>query len=151
MRFTTKLAAFSMVLGVSLSAAPSPDVVRVREWRAKNERQILAELIQLVSLPNIASNKADIAKNADLLTTLFERRGFSVKRISTPGSPVVYAERVAQNARGALTFYFHYDGQPTEANDWTIGQPFAPVAMLGNTRVDPATAASIDPDTRIYA
>ncbi len=46
-------------------AAPSPDVLRVREWRAAHERQILAELIQLVSLPNIASNKADIVKNAD--------------------------------------------------------------------------------------
>lgn len=150
MRITGKLLA-TLLLGVTITAAPSQDVIRVREWRAKNERQILAELIQLVSLPNIASNKADIAKNADLLTTLFERRGFAVRRIATPGSPVVYAERVAQNARGALTFYFHYDGQPTEAKDWTIGQPFAPVAMRGTTRVDLATDAAIDPDTRIYA
>lgn len=151
MPFTTKLAALILLLGASLSAAPSQDVIRVREWRAKNERQIVGELMQLVSLPNIASNKADIVKNADLLTTMFERRGFAVRRIATPGSPIVFAERVAASPRGALTFYFHYDGQPTEAKDWTIGQPFAPVAMHGTTRVDIATVPAIDPDTRIYA
>lgn len=151
MHFRTKLVALTLLLGASISAAPSQDVVRVREWRAKNERQILAELIQLVSMPNIASNQGDIVKNADALTAMFEKRGFSVKRITTPGSPVVFAERVAASPRGALTFYFHYDGQPTEAKDWTIGQPFAPVAMRATSRVDVATVASIDPDTRIYA
>ena len=146
-----KLLVAILLLSASMSAAPSQDVIRVREWRAKNERQIVAELIQLVSLPNIASNKADIGKNADLLTAMFEKRGFTVRRITTPGSPVVFAERVAASPRGALTFYFHYDGQPTEARDWTIGQPFAPVAMRGTTKVDPVNDPSIDPDTRIYA
>ncbi len=150
MRFKIKLIAI-FLLSASMSAAPSQDVIRVREWRAKNERQIVQELIQLVSLPNIASNKADIVKNADLLTTMFERRGFGVRRIATPGSPIVFAEKVAANARGALTFYFHYDGQPTVAKEWTIGQPFAPVAMLGDRRVDIAAVPAIDPDTRIYA
>ena len=138
--------------GVVLSAAPSPTVVRVREWRAAHERQILAELIDLVSLPNIASNQADIVKNADALTTMFQKRGFSVARIATPGSPVLVARRDAVNAIGTLTFYLHYDGQPTEAKDWTMGAPFAPKAFKGQTPVDLTTAASpIDPDVRIYA
>ena len=51
--------------GLGLAAAPSPSVVKVREWRATRERQIVAELMQLVSLPNIAANQADILKNAD--------------------------------------------------------------------------------------
>ena len=104
-----------LLLSVSLSAAPSPDVVRVREWRAKNERRILDELMQLVALPSIASNRADISKNADALTAMFERRGFAVKRIATPGSPVLVAERPASRPVGTLMFYMHYDGQPTEA------------------------------------
>ena len=141
-----------LVVGASLSAAPSQDVVRVREWRAKNERVILAELIQLVSLPNIASNKSDIVKNADLLTAMFEKRGFAVRRIATPGSPVLVAERAAQKPAGTLTFYFHYDGQPTEAKDWTIGQPFVPAAIRNGTKIDVlAGSGPVDPDTRIYA
>ena len=137
---------------VSLVAAPSPEVLLARQWRMAHERQILAELIQLVSLPNIAANKADIARNAEALTAMFERRGFTVSRIATPGSPVVLAERTRPGATRTLTFYMHYDGQPTEAKDWTIGQPFVPAAFVGQTRVDLATGSGpVDPETRIYA
>ena len=80
-----------LCLCVSVAAsAPSADVVKVREWRAAHERQILAELMQLAALPSIASNKADIVKNADVLTAMFEKRGFGVKRIATPGSPLLH-------------------------------------------------------------
>ena len=141
----------ALCLSASVAAAPNPDVLRVREWRAKNERQIVAELIQLVSLPNIAANKADIVKNADLLTSMFERRGFGVKRIETKGSPILVAERAAAKPAGTLTFYMHYDGQPTDAKDWTIGQPFAPAAFKDGARVDVlAGAGPIDPDVRVY-
>lgn len=124
----------------------------MRQWRAAHERQVLAELIQLVSLPSIASNKADIAKNADALTVMFEKRGFAVKRIATPGSPVLVAEKAAAPSRGTLTFYMHYDGQPTEAKDWTIGQPFAPSSYLNGAKIDVlAGTGPVNPDTRIYA
>ena len=111
---------FAITTTVSMLAAPSADVFEVREWRAKNERQILAELIQLVSLPNIAANKADILKNADALTAMFEKRGFAVTRIETPGSPGGRRRaRRRRPRRAPLTFYMHYDGQPTDAKDWT--------------------------------
>ena len=108
--------------------------------------------MQLAAMPSIASNKADIVKNADVLTTMFEKRGFAVKRIATPGSPVLVAERVAASPRGRLTFYMHYDGQPTEAKDWTIGQPFTPSSYLNGARIDVlAGSGPVNPDTRIYA
>ncbi len=133
-------------------AAPTPQVLKVREWRATHERQILTELIQLVSLPSIASNKADIVKNADALTAMFEKRGFAVKRVTTPGSPIVIAERQTAQAAGTLTFYMHYDGQPTEAKDWTMGQPFTPAAFKGANSIDLfAGTGPVDPDARIYA
>lgn len=137
---------------VTLAAAPSPKVLRVREWRAANERPILAELMQFVSLPAVAANQADILKNADLLTTMFERRGFTVRRIATKGSPVLVATREAAKPVGALTFYMHYDGQPTDAKDWTLGAPYAPAAYLERERVDVLTGSGpINPDVRIYA
>lgn len=137
--------------GAVLSAAPSPAVVKVREWRAAHERQILAELMQLVSLPNIASNQADILKNADALTTMFEKRGFTVNRITTPGSPLLVARRDAANAVGTLTFYMHYDGQPTDPKGWTMGAPFAPRAYLGQAPVDlAASTGPVHPEVRVY-
>jgi acetylornithine deacetylase/succinyl-diaminopimelate desuccinylase-like protein len=135
----------------AVSAAPTPEVLRVREWRAAHERQILQELIELVSLPNVASDQADIAKNAALLTTMFERRGFSVARIETKGSPILVARRDAAKPLGTLTFYMHYDGQPADPKGWTFGAPFAPTAYRGQTRVDlSATKGPIDPDVRVY-
>jgi acetylornithine deacetylase/succinyl-diaminopimelate desuccinylase-like protein len=136
---------------VTLAAAPSPDVLKVREWRAKNERQILAELMQLIALPNQAANRGDIAKNADLLTAMFEKRGFAVNRWETKGSPIVFARRDAANARGSVIFYFHYDGQPSDPKEWTLGAPYAPAAFNGRTAVNlAASSGPVDPNVRIY-
>ena len=140
-----------VVAMTALTAAPSQDIVLVREWRAKNERQILRELVRLVAVPNHASNRADIAKNAELLTAMFEKRGFAVSRWETKGSPIVFARRDVANARGSLLFYMHYDGQPTTATEWTFGGPFSPAAFNDKTPVDLAAGMGpVDPDVRIY-
>ena len=124
----------------------------MRAWRAAHEQQILAELMELVAIPSIAANKIEVGRAADRLTQMFERRGFSVSRIATPGSPVLVARRdAAAAARGTLTFYLHYDGQPTDAKDWTIGQPFEPSAYLNRAKIDLAgVSGPVNPDTRIY-
>jgi acetylornithine deacetylase/succinyl-diaminopimelate desuccinylase-like protein len=146
------IALLVMLMAVTLAAAPSPDVLRVREWRTKHEGQILTELIQLLSLPNVAANRTDIAKNADLLTAMFERRGFQVSRWETKGSPIVFARRDAANSRGSVIFYFHYDGQASDAKEWTRGAPYQPAAFLADRplTISPQSAG-LDPDVRIYA
>lgn len=144
-------AIFLVLMAAVVSAAPSPEVLRVREWRAQNERQILAELMQLIALPNQAANRADIIKNADLLTGMFEKRGFVVNRWETKGSPIVFARRDAANARGSVIFYFHYDGQPSDPKEWTLGAPYSPAAFNGKTAVNlAATTGPVDPNVRIY-
>ena len=146
------IAILLMLMAAVISAAPSPEVLRVREWRAKNEGAILTELIQLLSLPNVAANRADIIKNAALLTAMFEKRGFLVSRWDTKGSPIVFARRDAANARGSVIFYFHYDGQPSDPKEWTRGAPYSPGAYVGDTPVTIAPqSAGVNPDTRIYA
>ena len=141
-----------MFLAAVLTAAPSPEVLRVREWRAQNEGRILTELIQLLSVPNVAANRTDIAKNADLLTSMFERRGFQVSRWETKGSPIVFARRDAANARGSVIFYFHYDGQASDAKEWTRGAPYTPSPFLGDTPLAiTAQSSGVDPNVRIYA
>jgi acetylornithine deacetylase/succinyl-diaminopimelate desuccinylase-like protein len=107
--------------------------------------------MQLVSLPNVASSRSDIARNADALTELFERRGCTVARLETPGSPVLVARRDTKGAVGTLTFYMHYDGQPVNAGDWTRGQPFAPAVFLGDAAVDLMKGTGpVDPELRVY-
>jgi acetylornithine deacetylase/succinyl-diaminopimelate desuccinylase-like protein len=143
--------AFAAAILAGLLAAPSADVLKVREWRAKNEQAILAELMQLIALPNLAANRADIRKNAEPLTAMFEKRGFAVTLFETKGNPVVYARKTASKPQGTLTFYIHYDGQASDPKEWTRGAPYAPAAYRGDTRVDLQTISGpIDPDLRIY-
>src|SRR5262245_15064133 len=83
-------------VGVLLAAADDT-TARVRAWRSEHEREILHELFDFLAIPNVASNKADIQRNAAALTRMFERRRFAPETIPTAGSPVVVAERRLPN------------------------------------------------------
>ena len=147
MRFVALL----LLLTAGLSAAPSPEVLRVREWRARNEGAILTELMQLIAIPNVASDRGNIAKNADTLASMFEKRGFAVARWETKGSPILFAERKAANPRGSVIFYFHYDGQASDPKEWTRGAPYQPAAFVNDKQVPISPQSSgVDPNTRIY-
>jgi acetylornithine deacetylase/succinyl-diaminopimelate desuccinylase-like protein len=140
---------------VALGAAPDSTLTRVRAWRTQHEAAILRELFDLLSLPNVATNQADMARNADALKQMLARRRFTADLLATTGSPVVLAERRAPNAARTLTFYFHYDGQPVDPREWTHGPPFTPVvvtsaAALARTMTFPQIAGPIDGEWRIY-
>ncbi len=123
----------------------------VAAWRAQHEQQIVSELLQLVSIPNVAGNDADMRRNADLLEAMFERRGFTVEQTTGAGSPVVFARLDAPSARGTLTLYIHYDGQPVDAAEWTRCKPFAPCIHGPSGPVpDDASRTTFDPEWRVY-
>jgi acetylornithine deacetylase/succinyl-diaminopimelate desuccinylase-like protein len=144
-----------LVLAAAASLGAQDTAARVRAWRAQHEPQILRELFDLVAIPNVASDKAGIARNAEALTRMFEKRRFLPETISTSGSPVVLAERRVPNVSRTLTFYFHYDGQPVEAKEWTYGPPFAPIIVTGPDAAAPRLTldrltGAIDPNWRVY-
>jgi acetylornithine deacetylase/succinyl-diaminopimelate desuccinylase-like protein len=148
---TGLLFAFTMV--VALGAQDT--VGRVRAWREQHEPQILHELFDLVAIPNVASDKDGIARNAQALTRMFEKRRFLPETIATAGSPIVLAERRVSGAARTMTFYFHYDGQPVEPREWTHGPPFAPVvvtdlsATARTLKLD-EVRGPIDPQWRVF-
>ena len=136
-------------------AAPDSTLTQVRTWRTQHEMAILRELFDLLSLPNVATNQGDMARNADALTQMLARRRFTAEILPTSGSPVVLAERRAPNAVRTLTFYFHYDGQPVDPREWTHGPPFTPVVVTGpaadaRTLTLAQLTGPIDGEWRIY-
>ena len=156
----------SLMLGVMVLAAalplaqqqPAPG--RVAPLSPEAERAALRELSALVSLPNIATNQADIRRNADYLVEAFSRRGFTMRVIETPQSPVVVGERAGATAQGArpltLSFYCHYDGQPVVDSEWRDGGPFTPVLRdgpleRGGKVVTLPGAGPLNRDWRLYA
>ncbi len=152
MRVLTGLA---LALAMAVVLAAQDTVGRVRAWREQHEPQVLRELFDLVAIPNVASDKDGIARNAQALTRMFEKRRFLPETIATSGSPVVLAERRVPGAARTLTFYFHYDGQPVEPREWTNGPPFSPVIVTGigssgqRLTLDRVQGA-IDPNWRVY-
>lgn len=144
------LALAALVLG----AAPT----RPRAQQPPTQRSELAELTAFLSIPNVASDRPNIARNAAWLTAAFERRGFRMTEVKTPGSPVLIGELVPPGPRPArtLTFYFHYDGQPVTASEWRDAGPFQPIyrdrALSDGGRVVALPASGpIDPDWRLFA
>jgi acetylornithine deacetylase/succinyl-diaminopimelate desuccinylase-like protein len=124
------------------------------------QRAAIRELVSLVSLPNVATNQADIRRNADYLREAFARRGFSMEVVETRHSPVVIGVRQGSARPGAaardLTFYCHYDGQPVVPAEWRDSGPFQPILRdapleRGGKVVTLPASGPVNPDWRLYA
>ncbi|HZR24825.1 MAG TPA: M20/M25/M40 family metallo-hydrolase [Vicinamibacterales bacterium] len=138
-------------------AAQTTTTSKVREWRTQHEKEILTELFTFLAIPNVATDKNNIQKNADALTRMFEKRRFAPEVVPTKGTPVVLAERRMPNVRRTITFYFHYDGQPVNASEWIYEPPFKPVIVAehsdseqGRTITLETWKDAIDPNWRVY-
>ena len=141
----------ALFLTLILATAAGAQERAVGEWRAQHERQIVDEFLQLLSIPNVARNDADMHRNAALLTEMFRKRGFQVEATDDSSAPVVVARLDAQPSRGTMTIYIHYDGQPVDASEWTRCGPFTPCihGPSGEIPLD-ASLTRFDPDWRIY-
>jgi acetylornithine deacetylase/succinyl-diaminopimelate desuccinylase-like protein len=129
----------------------------VREYRQQHEAEIVRGYAELLALPNVASDTANIRANAERIKALLETRGFQTQLLAVPGSPpVVFGELSTPGARHTILWYAHYDGQPVDPSQWASG-PWSPVLRDGLT-TDQAKSIALDslrgpinPEWRIYA
>jgi acetylornithine deacetylase/succinyl-diaminopimelate desuccinylase-like protein len=132
------------------------DVARVvNDYRAANEAQIVADFVDLLSLPNVADNVDDMERNATYIMGLLEKRGFTTKRLSAGGAPYIYAELTQPTAAETVLIYAHFDGQPVQEENWAYA-PFSPTLLdapldAGGAIVDPDKVESFNPEWRLYA
>jgi acetylornithine deacetylase/succinyl-diaminopimelate desuccinylase-like protein len=125
---------------------------------AAHEQTIVTELRQLLALPNVATNDADIRRNAALLAGMLRKRGIRSQILEVPGAPVsVYGDLEVPGATRTLLFYAHFDGQPIGPESAWKTPPFEPVLRGGRMEEDAPIVAWADakyplPDeARIYA
>ncbi|CAN5712342.1 M20/M25/M40 family metallo-hydrolase [soil metagenome] len=112
-------------------AAQSSWVPKVRAWITANEQPVMRELLDLLAIPNVAADRANIRRNAEHLRGLFQKRGFTAELLETDGNPLVYAELKVPGATRTLLLYSHYDGQPVDPKGWRQPDPFTPVVHEG--------------------
>lgn len=116
---------------------------------AQHKQAILQEFEGFLALPNIASDTANIEKNANALLQMLAERGLKGQLLRTGNAPpAVYAELPSAPGKRTVLFYAHYDGQPVEKTNW-IQDPWKPV-LVNKTRPDAASNLD-DPETRLYA
>lgn len=116
-----------------------------------HEREIVAELAELVAIPNHASDTANIERNAEALRAMCEKRGMTVQLLRVEGAPpLVVADLKAPEAKRTIAFYAHYDGQPVDAAKWK-SDPWRPVMRdAAGAEVDWRAAEKMDPEWRLY-
>jgi len=135
-------------------ADPAAVAETVREWRQAHEQEIITGYAELLSMPNVASDSANIRRNAEYIKALYQSRGFDVRLLETEGSPpAVFAQRDRPGANQTLLIYAHYDGQPANAADWA-SKPWTPVMRDGPVELGGQIIpmqAPYDPEWRLFA
>jgi acetylornithine deacetylase/succinyl-diaminopimelate desuccinylase-like protein len=120
------LAAF-LLAAPAFALPPHEAASAARDWRVKHEKEIVAELSALVAIPNLASDKPNIERNAAFIAEAFTRRGATVKLLRLEGvPPLIVANLPAKAAKSTITLYAHYDGQPVDPAQWAT-PPWEPV------------------------
>jgi len=117
----------------SSSAGPA-----ARQWRQLHQAEILEQFTNLLSIPNVASDRENIQRNADLLILMLRKRGVETRLLTLEGAnPVVFGEVKTPNAKHTIVFYAHYDGQPVTPAEWEGNAPFSPVIrkVTGEDRI----------------
>lgn len=155
-RLTLVLAA--VLSAVALPQAQPPTLrAGVDAWVASHQQALVGELSDLVSIPNIAADKPNIARNVDALRAMLTRHGFRAETLPTAGNPLVYGAMTVPGAKGTLLFYAHYDGQPVDAKNWKQPSPFTPILRDGRLEAggrelpDLGGRVRFEPNWRLYA
>jgi acetylornithine deacetylase/succinyl-diaminopimelate desuccinylase-like protein len=145
------------VLAFAASMATADLKTITESYVEANQGRIVRELVEALSIPNVAADRANIRRKAELLVGTLERRRFAASLLETEGNPLVFGERTVEGARRTLLYYIHYDGQPVNPALWKQESPFKPILRDGRMEDGAAeiagltTLESFEPGWRIYA
>ena len=130
---------------------------QVDRYRRGAEAEILRELAGFVAIPNLASDRPNIERNAQHLLGMLRRRGIEARLLETPGAPpAVYGDLPSPGARRTVVVYAHYDGQPVDPAQWK-SPPWTPVLLDkpleqgGRELPLPGPGQKVPEEARLYA
>jgi acetylornithine deacetylase/succinyl-diaminopimelate desuccinylase-like protein len=150
-------ASLILLLAFLCAAQTNPAAQAARQWRQQHERAIVDEFVALLSIPNIASDRPNIQRNAELIEKMMEKRGIRSRLVTLAGAnPVVFGEINTPGAMRTIVFYAHYDGQPLDPKEWAT-PPFQPTLRNGLLEKDgqviplPTPGTPFNSEWRLYA
>lgn len=141
----------------ALAGEPSANdaLAAVRSYRESHGAEILSAFVELLSIPNVATDLENIQRNAEFIRQQLDRRGVSTELLQLPEVPPIIYGRLDVGAVRTLGIYVHYDGQPVDDSLWSTSpwQPTLYTAAIengGSPRDFPQAGEAIDPEWRIY-
>jgi acetylornithine deacetylase/succinyl-diaminopimelate desuccinylase-like protein len=140
-----------LMLSLAAAAQPADTLTRAREYRAAHQAEILREYSELLAIPNLHSDTANIRRNAEHISAMLRRRGLEPRLLEVAGAPpIVFAELRQPGANHTLIVYAHYDGQPVDPSQWS-SPPWRPVFRNPQGTTISLEEAARDPEARIFA
>ena len=145
-----------VLFGHATAFGQSQAAMSVREYRKAHEAEIISQLVEFLSLRNVAADMSDMRRNAEALVEMMEKRGIESRVLETAGPPYVFGELDVPGAARTVLFYAHYDGQPVDPSRWVKHEPFEPVLRdraleAGGTIIEFPSDGKYEPDWRVYA
>jgi acetylornithine deacetylase/succinyl-diaminopimelate desuccinylase-like protein len=139
--------------------ATDPSALRnkIKAYSSARDAEIVRELSNFLAIPNLASDQANIRRNAAHLMRMMEARGISARLLESPagGPPAVFGELRTPGATKTVVLYAHYDGQPVDTARWT-NPPWQPTLRDkaldagGSVIPIPTTAGLVQGEWRLY-
>ena len=97
----------------------------------KNRERFLEELFDLLRIPSVSADskfKHDVRKAAEFVKSKLVAAGAETAELhETGGHPIVYGERIIDDAWPTVLVYGHYDVQPPDPYELWDSPPFEPV------------------------
>jgi len=116
-------------LAGALALLAAASQAQVRPYVAAHHQEILKSFEELVAIPNVAADPANLDRNAAFIAAALRARGVKTELLEVSGVPkVVFGELTVPGATQSITFYAHYDGQPVEPSKWKT-PPFTPTLI----------------------
>ena len=112
-----------LLLSSSVAFAQSDAVIA---YVAAHQRDIVQQFAELLAIPNVASDSANMRRNAEYIAAQLTKRGVRARLLEESGGPpIVFGELQAPGARKTVMIYAHYDGQKVDPSQWAT-PPWTP-------------------------
>ena len=102
----------------------------IKTYIDQNKDRFLNELFELLRIPSVSTDskyKGDVRKAAEYLKQKLEAAGVDSAEIcETGGHPIVYGEKIIDQAFPTILVYGHYDVQPPDPLELWESPPFEP-------------------------
>jgi hypothetical protein len=122
------VAALAIVL-VRPGAAEPPSAEEIRQAVDGHTSESVSFFREFLALPNDTQYPAAIETLVSWMGAEFSRRGFRPRTLPTPGSAVLYADRMVEGASKTVLVYLQADGQPVDPPAWDQENPYLSVDL----------------------